>query len=202
MAIRGRKYPSNVSIKYPYKFYVTDEAHPFWYDYWLASDEVDNHEWNDPGIGTFSGKKFFDPCPPGWKLPEDMFDTFTSIGQEDDIQWFDYDYDVEKSSEDHAVHFFAAFMRYHEDDDFYNTPFIYFPSTGKRDPITGGGPAGDIWLSNPMNVKWTETKIMLIHNVPHANFESSVPSSTGVTVRCMREYPNLSGVSSIEDYPG
>lgn len=183
-------YPSNVAIKYPYKFYTVDKEHPFWYDMDLTSDETDNHEWNDPGIGTFSGKKFFDPCPPGWKMPEDMYDTFTSIGQSDDTNWFDYLYDAKNSAESRAVNFFAALMRYTEDGDFYNDHFIYFPSTGKRDHLTGGGPKGNPWALNAFNGTWTETKVMLVHNAPQPNFESSLPAASGVPIRCMREYPN------------
>lgn len=68
--------------------------------------------------------------------------------------------------------------------------FIYFPSTGLRDSENGGGNRGNIWTLNTFNGNWTETKVMLVHNVPQANFESSLPACSGVPIRCMREYPN------------
>ena len=42
---------------------------PYPHEDWVKNEDIYRYAWNDID-GKSSGKSFFDPCPPGWKLPE------------------------------------------------------------------------------------------------------------------------------------
>jgi uncharacterized protein (TIGR02145 family) len=63
------------AVQYPYNFYVPGSGD------WVSGNSYYNNSWNNPGWYTSvpkAGKSLFDPCPPGWRLPETgTWNTFT-----------------------------------------------------------------------------------------------------------------------------
>ena len=57
------------SIWNPVTFYTDSDAGDEKYDDWTHNADIYMYSWNDID-GKTSGKSFFDPCPPGWKIPE------------------------------------------------------------------------------------------------------------------------------------
>ena len=50
-------------VKYPYNFYVGYTNDEYWQNLW------DDPDWNKTAQGGKTKKSFFDPCPPGWRIP-------------------------------------------------------------------------------------------------------------------------------------
>lgn len=53
------------SIQNPAVYYNDPSPH----EDWLKNEDIYTYIWNDID-GKSTGKSFFDPCPPGWKIPE------------------------------------------------------------------------------------------------------------------------------------
>ena len=65
------------SVWNPVTFYTDSNAGDEKYDDWTHNEDIYMYSWNDID-GKKSGKSFFDPCPPGWKIPEKgTWDNFT-----------------------------------------------------------------------------------------------------------------------------
>jgi uncharacterized protein (TIGR02145 family) len=60
------------AVQYPFNFYASGGGD------WVSGNPYSENSWNNPGWHTStSGKSLFDPCPPGWRLPENtVWSTF------------------------------------------------------------------------------------------------------------------------------
>lgn len=50
-------------VKFPYNFYSGYGSDPYWQNLW------DDPDWSKEKQGGSTKKSFFDPCPPGWRIP-------------------------------------------------------------------------------------------------------------------------------------
>ncbi|MDR2129835.1 MAG: hypothetical protein LBP56_01475, partial [Odoribacteraceae bacterium] len=65
-----------VAVQYPYNFYAPGSDGGDW-----VSDNPYGDLWNNPAWHSSTTKSFFDPCPPGWRLPVNgAWDTFALPG--------------------------------------------------------------------------------------------------------------------------
>ena len=77
--MRAAKGPAYMyqSIWNPVTFYTDSNDASEKYDDWMLNKDLYMFSWNDIDGKTF-GKSFFDPCPPGWKIPENgTYNQFT-----------------------------------------------------------------------------------------------------------------------------
>ena len=69
-----------VAVNHPYTFYYPESGSGDWAkDNSYTSNLWNNPQWYSEGDTDESGKSLFDPCPPGWKLPETgVWDVFAT----------------------------------------------------------------------------------------------------------------------------
>ncbi|MDO4164531.1 MAG: DUF4906 domain-containing protein [Bacteroides sp.] len=159
-----------VSIQYPYIFY-----HPGSTD-WLSSNSYTSNRWNNPSWNTSdTGKSFFDPCPPGWKIPyTSSYNFFSTTG------------------EDGTTGVPNAISTFSQGWNFYMSAVgsgetTWFPTTGMRSNSSGQisetTSRGAYWmttLNNTVAISFEFTSSNVYSSYGHSR-------SYGCSIRCIQE---------------
>ena len=120
---------------------------------WSSEDRYRSYDWNDlllTAIGG-NGKSFFDPCPPGWRLPpQQIWSDFGNLNVAHASNW------VSTTPEDNAystsdTRFDAGWLYYLNAEEM-SGDVTYYPGSGMRNYTTGnygGSGNGALWSSRP-----------------------------------------------------
>lgn len=176
------------SVWNPVIFYI-DTGAPNYSD-WLKNEDVYTYIWSDID-GKKSGKSFFDPCPPGWKLPEKgTWDGFAVSDLVED-SWHDgatfgWDLHMGPTHDSETVFFPIAGWR-----GLSNGTIGYNESSA--DMVTTNYIFTRIWTSMPCNNKTSAYFINLGKNNRDTNFAPIVTANStnyrayANSVRCIQE---------------
>ena len=117
---------------------------------WTSNTEYRASNWNDLyGVAANGeGKSFFDPCPPGWKLPVNTI--WTEFGNKRQVyasNWVGSDY----KQNAYATNATDAGWMVYLDGESASAETVYFPGSGMRNYDDGnysGGGLGAMWAAN------------------------------------------------------
>lgn len=120
---------------------------------WSAEDRYRSYDWNDILLAASggNGKSFFDPCPPGWKLPPQLiWSGFGNLNIAHASNW------VSTTPEENAYSTsdtrFDAGWLYFLNSKEKSGEVTYYPGSGMRNYSTGnhsGSGHGALWSSRP-----------------------------------------------------
>jgi len=178
--------PMYESVAYPVNF-VTNRGD------WTSNVEYRSSNWNDLHRAAVKGegKSFFDPCPPGWKLPVNSI--WTEFGNKAAnvvyaSNWAGADPDQNSYATNAAN---AGWMIY-LDGESASEETIYFPGSGMRnysDAIYSGGGMGAMWAANQGDSD-NSTGVYLYYENRSGFFwlpAQSFYRSMGLSVRCITD---------------
>ena len=178
--------PMYESVAYPVNF-VTNRGD------WTSNVEYRSSNWNDllRAAVKGEGKSFFDPCPPGWKLPVNSI--WTEFGNKAAnvvyaSNWAGADPDQNTYATNAAN---AGWMIY-LDGESASEETIYFPGSGMRnysDAIYSGGGMGAMWAANQGDSD-NSTGVYLYYENRSGFFwlpAQSFYRSMGLSVRCITD---------------
>ena len=142
------------SVNKPVNYYVTESSFSSGED-WAASNEWRQNDWNDINVPASSGgkgKSFFDPCPPGWKLPRaEILDSFGGakyVYAANCFSWIDLGLN-EFSSYGGCVIYLAGEVAWNK----RSGDVTFYPAGGHRKyedgALTGIGWTGTMWTVLP-----------------------------------------------------
>ena len=149
--------------------------------------------WNDPMIGVrteheeMTVKSFFDPCPPGWKVPLNGWIGDLVAGPvgttSTTVNWVWNGHSLGTGST-----YYPEAGHYLGNKDNENAQVIFFPASGYRN-LGGGtmeyvGGFGYCWSSTPSS---TTTGYQLRFNSTSVSSSFSLSRAIGYPVRCVRE---------------
>jgi uncharacterized protein (TIGR02145 family) len=117
---------------------------------WTSNTEYRASNWNDLyGVAAKGeGKSFFDPCPPGWKLPVNTI--WTEFGNKKQVyasNWVGSDYKQNAYATNATDAGWMVFL----DGESASAETVYFPGSGMRNYGDGnysGGGLGAMWAAN------------------------------------------------------
>lgn len=156
---------------------------------WTSDNVYASYNWNDLNKEAVrgEGKSFFDPCPPGWKLP--VYDIWTMFGNKNEAyasNWVSTDVNENTFATNSTNAGWMLYLRGVEKTG----DTAYFPAAGKIDRTSGGysgGVSGSLWSTS--NVNANNARYLYYENrpeyflLPAQNFYRSM----GLPVRCIRE---------------
>ncbi len=172
------------SIRTPYIFCYNTTGNN-----WTTEEGFNNQLWNDPSSGS-STKSLFDPCPPGWKLPESGIWSIFGIDNPDPSisklipNAKNYVEEGQNIRRDGLLFYFSAVN---------SGPTAWYPNAGFR---TGNSGDMDRYAEdNTGGGCWTSQKVPsnshdayhLGLGANHAYPESAYPCSYAMNVRCVRK---------------
>ena len=188
------------SVNQPFKYYVTASFAGSGED-WAAneSNKWRKNDWNDiniPASKDGQGKSFFDPCPPGWKLPhERIFDAF---GDEKYLYAFNCSSWTTITLNDFAG--YGGWLIYLEGApawDERDGDVVYYPASGLKKYEDGTfadiGAIGTMWTAlpalNSTTLDWDRGYYLYYKNESGLLFSHPRPFHRylGMPVRCIQE---------------
>jgi uncharacterized protein (TIGR02145 family) len=142
---------------------------------WLLTNPYSTGLWNNPSTWNTipeAGKSFFDPCPPGWKLPVNgTWDVFALDNVNNPSSYGTND---------------AGWELYM--DNVLKNAWAYYPASGQRTFHSGAMPAesssGYSWASTPSN---STHGCYFDFHVTHVTPRGAVNRGYGFPVRCVQE---------------
>ena len=162
---------------------------------WVVENSLVSYDWNDLNKIAKGGKvkSFFDPCPPGWKLPdESIFDSMghnNAVYASNCVSWTDFT--LNKSQYDG----YRGWVVYLSGEDGWNSKsgdVAYFPTSNNRAHSSGTvgdnlGGNGGLWTVNPLSngnayYLYYENKEALLFSHPRGYYRY-----IGLPVRCIQE---------------
>lgn len=179
------------AVNNPMKFYAGGGSNSW-------SNEVNttavNYAWNDPltpMVNSVSeGKSIYDPCPPGWKVPESF--VWNDIRRDNIYGWT-----VNNGAHNRGDGFgnFDKGMRYwpnvvSEDGDYPVGGTVFYPAGGYRKCYTnnsygtwfGEGTEGHMWSSTAYNSVYSAYQLYYYYN---SVVTTTTSKSNGNSVRCI-----------------
>ena len=142
----------NATVLFPEKF-ITQEVKDV-YD-WSSEAKYRPYDWNDLHMAASKGesKSFFDPCPPGWRLPTYLiWSDFGNKNRANASNWFSTDTnDNEYYTADNGS---DAGWLFYLDGKTMSGDVTYYPGSGMRNYTTGnygGGGNGALWSAISSN---------------------------------------------------
>ncbi|MDR2130958.1 MAG: fibrobacter succinogenes major paralogous domain-containing protein, partial [Odoribacteraceae bacterium] len=161
------------AVQYPYNFYYQSTGGD-----WVQSNPYLSSSWNNPiWHSSPTGKSFFDPCPPGWRLPVDgVWNAFGLPGMVPNAANYPSDY---KSGQNHAG------WEFYISGSSGETTF--YPAAGMRHSVTGTMindlTIGYLWTATSSNGINSRALNFNESSTTQPNFERS----RGYPVRCIQE---------------
>ena len=161
---------------------------------WVVENKFISYAWNDLNKAPFgnSTKSFFDPCPPGWKLPDET--AFKSMGYKEKVyasncvSWTDFDQNKP------LFIGYKGWLTYLSGETGWISKegdVAYFPSSNNRAHSTGEVGAslsgnGGLWTVNPNKssahyLYFDNNASLLFH------YDRSFYRYIGFPVRCIQE---------------
>ena len=155
---------------------------------WLSEDRYRSYDWNDLLLAASggNGKSFFDPCPPGWRLPP--YQIWSHFGDKNVAHASNW---VSTIPEDNpyttsATKFDVGWLYYLNAKE-KSGDVTYYPGSGMRNYSAGsykGGAQGSLWSSRPSGA----SGIYLYYDNVHEKY--TLPSQPfyrymGMPVRCI-----------------
>ena len=165
------------SVNIPYAFnYIASST----YENWMSDNKYHNEVWNNPDWHNSEDKSLFDPCPPGWKLPEaGAYDIFQAITGDPNASNYDAllgDNGFNSNEKDAGWHFYMNAEGKGET--------TFFPAAGSRIPsINNLYSAGYFWTSTPDNEN--SAKGLYIYSGGATQFKFN--RMHGLSVRCVQD---------------
>lgn len=174
----------NESVMHPMSFFYNDGE-------WTSEGSYASYDWNDlkRSADKGQGKSFFDPCPPGWKIPvDDIYMCFGNRNIAYASNWQSTDpaensYSTKPDGSDAGWMFYLS-------GEAKTGDTAYFPATGKRGYENGnyrGGSHGALWaVSESATISYG--RYLYYENVPNVYaFTNGYNSSMGMPLRCVSE---------------
>ena len=148
------------------------------------SERVENEEG-----GKTDNKTFFDPCPPGWRLPVigwvNMF-RGDSSGSATGSTTVNFQWGVDATRGTGRTYFPLGYLA---DRDSPNPQTAFFPASGYRDKSSGAvintGSQGHCWSSSPSSV--ASGYFLSFHGSVVSPTGVYCTSCSGLSVRCIKE---------------
>lgn len=137
--------PMYESVAYPVNF-VTNRGD------WTSNAEYRSSNWNDLHRAAVKGegKSFFDPCPPGWKLPVNSI--WTEFGNKAaNVVYASNWAGADPGQNTYATNATNAGWMVYLDGESASAETVYFPGSGMRNYGDGnysGGGLGAMWAAN------------------------------------------------------
>ncbi len=162
------------SINTPYVMYCPNNTN------WISTNDYCSEIWNNPTDTQYRNeiandpnltvnKSLFDPCPPGWMIPEVyVWSVFTWPSSE----YYRYGYDMNMTADSDG-------------------PKAFYPAQGCRHVDGGGaslrnlGSFGYYWVSTPVST--TESKSLLFDKESTWRYPTNYARQRGFPVRCIQE---------------
>lgn len=156
---------------------------------WTTETSLRLYDWNDLELDALNGKgkSFFDPCPPGWKLPYN--DIWMDFGTSSEVYAANWNSSAEAENQYKTNSSDAGWLVYLDGPD-KSSETAYFPGSGLRNYETGryvGGGNGTLWSAKPNN----DIATYLYYDNNSVNYwrpSQSFYRHMGIPVRCMTDY--------------
>lgn len=192
IAIQPGPAAMHASVTKPYNYYWRN-GDPGGVD-WVVDNALVSYDWNDLNRAARDGegKSFFDPCPPGWKLPHQLI--FDALGGDKFVyasnctDWVDLSLNADFNN-------YKGWLVYLSGEDGWNDrsgDVAYYPAVNNRVHSSGQMPStlgsnGGLWTVNPLSngnayyLYFSNTADLLFSH-PRGYFRY-----IGMPVRCIQE---------------
>lgn len=159
------------SVNHPYIFYCPGEASDWMYQNPYRSKPWNNPDWYLKQSESDNEKSLFDPCPPGWRLPENgTWDVFSNSGIPNAQKPFSRGWNF----------YMIAEAEENSETTWYPTPGSRHFSSGT---ITEEGRMGYCWSASPQG---TYGYHLFIYS-GHLGTRNNSHRGHGFSVRCIQE---------------
>lgn len=172
-----------IAVQRPFSFYTNGSGD------WARDNAYTGELWNNPTWNnTESGKSLFDPCPPGWKLPElGTYDIFATTIEGTGSRPNASNYSIEQGENDYQGNTEnAGWLFYMSAVGEGET--TWYPASGYRSSASGAVEIerryGYCWFATPRGATNGRN---LSFDSTGANPRSSFVRASGFPVRCVQE---------------
>lgn len=172
-----------IAVQRPFSFYANNGGD------WVRDNAYTGELWNNPTWNnTESGKSLFDPCPPGWKLPESgTYDIFATTIEGIENRPNASNYSIEQGKNDYQGNTEGAGWLFYM-SAVGEGKTTWYPASGARSHASGAVELerynGSCWSATPFGAV---NGRILYYNSSNAGPRNSGICASGFPVRCVQE---------------
>lgn len=184
------------SVIKPYNYYYRLSTSSGNYD-WVVDNTLVNYDWNDLNKMASAGnvKSFFDPCPPGWKLPHhrvfDELGSETVVYASNCVSWTDVSLNT-------GFGLYKGWLTYLSGEEGWKNKIgetAFFPAGNNRNHASGElssslGGNGGLWMADAVN-NGNACYLYLSNSIDSNGLLFSHPRKyyryIGMPIRCIQE---------------